>query len=106
MSQAIDISLPHELGRAEAKRRIEAKIGRLQHYLPAGSATTSSWAGDRLDLKIQLLGQAVDAWVEVEERQLRCHVDLPMLLGMFAGTIESAIARKGPELLEKPTRDS
>jgi hypothetical protein len=106
MSQAIDVSLPHELGRAEAKRRIEAKFGRLQHYLPGGAVVTSNWAGDRLDLNVQLLGQAASAWVEVEERMLRCHIDLPMLLGMFAKPIESMIARKGPELLENHGSDS
>jgi putative polyhydroxyalkanoate system protein len=106
MSRPIDVCLPHTLGRAEAKRRIAAKTGRLLHYLPPGAEMTSSWAGDRLDLTVHVLGQAVAGWLDVEERQVRVHLDLPMLLGMFGGVIETAIERKAPDLLEDRSKPS
>ena len=59
MAQPIDVSVPHKLGREEAKRRIAANMGSLQRHIPGGAAVTSNWVGDRLDLGISALGQTV-----------------------------------------------
>jgi hypothetical protein len=100
MTQPIDVSVPHKLGREEARRRIAANIGSLQSQIPGGAAVTSNWVGDRLDLGISALGQKVDASITVEEAQARVHVELAGLLGMLAAPIAAAIKAKGPELLE------
>ncbi len=100
MTQPIDVSVPHQLGRDEAKRRITANIGSLQSHIPGGAGVTSNWVGDRLDLGINALGQSVDASITVEETQARVHVELSGMLAMLAGPIEAALKAKGPELLE------
>ena len=100
MAQPIDVSVPHKLGREEAKRRIAANIGSLQSHIPGGAAVTSNWVGDRLDLGINALGQTVDASITVEEAQAKVHVELSGMLAMFAGPIEAMLKSKGPELLE------
>lgn len=100
MAQPIDVSVPHKLGREEAKRRIAANIGSLQRQIPGGAAVTSNWVGDRLDLGITALGQSVDASITVEETQARVHVELAGMLGMLAAPITAAIEAKAPALLE------
>ena len=105
MTQPIDVSVPHKLGREEAKRRIAANIGSLQSHIPGGGATvTSNWVGDRLDLGISALGQTVDASITVEEAQAKVHVALSGMLAMLAAPIAAAIKAKAPDLLEDHTK--
>lgn len=105
MQQPIDVSIPHRLGREEAKRRIAGNIGKLQSHIPGGAGVTSSWTGDRLDLGVTALGQSVDAAITVEDSQVRVHIELPGMLGLFAAPIEAMLKSKGPELLEDHSKD-
>lgn len=98
-TQPIHVDLPHKLGRAEARRRIADNIHKLTSFFPGGGSVTHQWQGDRLDLDIAAMGQAVTAKIEVEEALLRVHVALPGLLGMMAKPIEAALRSKGSELL-------
>jgi len=100
MTQPIDVSVPHKLGRDEAKRRIAANIGSLQSHIPGGAAVTTNWVGDRLDLGISAMGQSVDASITVEDTQARVHLELAGMLGMLAAPIAAAIRAKAPDLLE------
>jgi len=100
MTQPIDVSVPHKLGRDEAKRRIAANIGSLQSHIPGGAAVTTNWVGDRLDLAISAMGQSVDASITVEDTQARVHLELAGMLGMLAAPIAAAIRAKAPDLLE------
>ena len=100
MTQPIDVSVPHKLGREEAKRRIAANIGSLQGHIPGGAAVTSNWVGDRLDLGINAMGQSVDASITVEESQARVHLELGGMLALFAAPIEAMLKAKGRDLLE------
>jgi hypothetical protein len=49
MATPITVSIPHQLGRAEARRRIEAGFAKIIHQLPGSAGTCSErWDGDRL----------------------------------------------------------
>jgi hypothetical protein len=105
MAAPIDVSLPHKLGREEAHRRIAANIHSLQDHIPGGAShVMSNWVGDRLDLQIHAMGQAVDAQITVEETKVRCHVMLPGMLALFAAPIEAMLNRKGGLLLEDKSK--
>ena len=99
MSQPIQVDLPHSLGREEAQRRIAANIHKLQGYIPGGAQVTSAWVGSRLDLQVGALGQNVDARIDVEDRHVRCRIELPGMLAMLARPIEAALKSKGEDLL-------
>jgi hypothetical protein len=99
MTQPIHVDLPHSLGRDEAQRRIQANIHKLQGYIPGGAEVTSQWAGSRLDMTVGAMGQSVDAKIDVEEKLVRCRIELPGLLGMLAKPIEAALKAKGSDLL-------
>lgn len=98
-TQPIHVDLPHKLGKVEARRRIADNIHKLSSAFPGGATVTHQWQGDRLDLVITAMGQAVDARLEVEETVVRCHVALPGILGMLAKPIEMALRSKGSEML-------
>ena len=51
-------------------------------------------------MRIQAMGQAVNARIGVEETKVRVEVMLPGMLGMFAGAIEAMLQKKGNVLLE------
>ncbi|MGF1548983.1 MAG: polyhydroxyalkanoic acid system family protein [Sphingomonadaceae bacterium] len=101
MAQPIIVDLPHDLGKEEARRRIDANIGKLKDHIPGGSAeVAANWAGDTLDLNVGALGQSVDAAIDVRETIVRVEVVLPGLLGMFGEAVAGMLRAKGPALLE------
>jgi putative polyhydroxyalkanoate system protein len=100
MASPISVDLPHRLGAAEAKRRIDRNIGRLTDHLPAGARVEHRWAGDRMLLDVTAVGQEAGAAIEVHETIVRVEVTLPAFLSFFQGKIEGLLRRHGGELLE------
>ena len=99
MSQPIQVDLPHSLGKEEARRRIAANTHKLERQIPGGAKVQSNWAGDTLNLAVTAMGQAANAALTVEESCVRCRIELPGMLAMFAGPIQAALQAKGGELL-------
>jgi hypothetical protein len=104
MTSPIDVDLPHRLGAAEAKRRIAANMSGLTGHLPPGADVRSAWQGDRLTLDIGLLGQSVEAAIDVREELVHVSVLLPPALAFFGKAIEAGLRRSGPALLEDRTK--
>ena len=100
MTAPIQVDLPHKLGAAEAKRRIDGGIGRLKDFIPGGAEVRSAWTGDRLGLQVSAMGQEVSAQLDVRESHVRVEILLPPALAFFGKAIEAALRRKGTELLE------
>lgn len=100
MTKPISVDLPHNLGAAEAKRRIQNGIGRLADHIPGGAQVDHGWAGDRMDLKVRAMGQEVTSIVDVQEKVVRLEVVLPAFLGFFGRQVEAMIRKQGAELLE------
>src|SRR3982750_642847 len=94
MAQPIEVDLPHNLGRDEARRRIANNIHRLQEHIPGGAHVQSGWAGDQLNLVVRALGDSVQSTIDVEEARVRVRVLLPGMLGMFSGVIQGALQKK------------
>ena len=100
MTQPIDIDLPHNLGKDEARRRIANNIHKLQEHLPGGASVQSGWSGDQLNLDVAAMGQSVTATIDVLEDKVHLKVLLPGMLGMFGSLIQGALQSKGHVLLE------
>ena len=106
MQRPIDVDLPHKLGRDEARRRLANNIHKLQDHIPGGAShVDSSWAGDRLNLTVHAMGQAVEAEIDVEETKVHCRIQLPGMLSLFAAPIEAMLKAKGSDLLLEDKRD-
>ena len=104
MTQPIDVDLPHNLGKDEARRRIANNIHKLQEHIPGGAHVQSGWSGDQLNLDVAAMGQAVAATIDVHDKSVHLKVLLPGMLGMFAGVIQGALQKKGSVLLEDHTK--
>ena len=102
----ISVDLPHQLGAAEAKRRIDGGFGKLKDFIPGGGAAEvrGAWTGDRLAFQVQAMGQEVNAQLDVHDSYVRVDMLLPAELGFFRGIIENAVRRKGEDLLEDRNR--
>jgi len=100
MTQPVVVDLPHSLGAAEAKRRISANVGSLADHIPGAANVQHSWSGDRLNLSIAAMGQAIEGHIDVQEKIVRIEMILPPMLAMFSGAITSFLSNKGGELLE------
>jgi putative polyhydroxyalkanoate system protein len=104
MTQPIEVDLPHNLGRDEARRRIANNVHKLEQHIPGGAQVQSGWTGDQLNLDVAAMGQSVTATIDVQETRVRLKVLLPPMLGMFAGMIQAALQKKGNILLEDHSR--
>jgi putative polyhydroxyalkanoate system protein len=104
MSSPIVVDIPHKLGKAEARRRIENGMGRLADQIPGGGRVESGWTGDRLDLRVQAMNQEVSAHIDIMETSVRLEVKLPPALGFFKSTVEGLLRRKGEVLLEDKSK--
>lgn len=100
MTQPIDIDLPHNLGKDEARRRIANNIHKLQEHIPGGANVQSGWSGDQLNLQVSAMGEAINAAIDVQETKVHLKVLLPGMLGMFSGIVQAALQKKGSILLE------
>ena len=102
MSKAITVTIPHELGRAEARRRIDEGVEKFSRHLGAGAAVVAkSWDGDRMNFAVSALGQSVSGVIAVEDRLVNLELLLPNLLGMIAGKLRGRLQKEGQLLLEK-----
>jgi hypothetical protein len=102
MSRPISIDIPHKLGAAEAKKRIEAGFAQLQQQISGGLAQVEKrWDGDRLVFNAKVLGQAISGRLQVLDEAVKREIDLPPMLAMIADTIKGRVKKQGVLLLEK-----
>ena len=99
MSKAITITIPHQLGRAEARRRIEDGFGDFSRHLGGAGGVSKSWDADRLNFTLQAVGQQISGFLDVVDDAVRVEVILPGFLGMIAGKIKGAVQKEGQLLL-------
>ena len=101
----MNVDIPHKLGAAEARRRIENGAGSFTRFMPAGAKVEQSWTGNRLNMKVEAMGQQLTAAIDVEEQMVRVSVVLPPALAFFSQAIESGIRGAGTELLQDKSKN-
>lgn len=102
MSKPLLVSIPHQLGRTEAKRRLETGIGQLRHMFGDKlTAIEDTWNGDHLDFNVRAMGQAVSGGLDVADDHVKLEVRLPWLLAVFAEKAKGLIEKQGTLMLEK-----
>jgi len=96
------VALPHNLDRAEVRRRLSENSHKIAGHIPGGMAdVTTSWPGDDLmQMNITAMGQTVSGQIEVEDHQVVINMDLPAALSFFKPMIEQAVRSNGPKLLK------
>lgn len=103
MGRPVTVTVPHRLGKAEARNRLDASVGQLRDQFAAMSVSNfqHAWSGDRMTFNAQALGQTISGGIDVGESDIRIEVALPGLLGMFANKVARGLQRQAPLLLEK-----
>lgn len=104
MSRPVTVTIPHQLGRAEARRRIETGFGSIEEQLAGGGLKmtfTERWEGDRLHFTGRTMGQTVRGHLDIMEDAVLVEVVLPRLLAALAETVKGRLATQGARLLEK-----
>ncbi len=102
MATPLSINIPHQLGRAEARRRIETGFANLVRQLPGGGGNfVQRWDGDRLTFSVSGMGQTVSGTVEVLDAVVRMEIELPGVLGMLANGLKGRLQKAGQLLLTK-----
>jgi hypothetical protein len=101
MSKPLVVSIPHQLGREEASRRLKAGLTRAAASVPVLKVDEERWEGDRMIFRVRALGQTAMGHLDVAEDHVRLEVTLPWLLQRFAEVAQVAIRNRGNLLLTK-----
>ena len=104
MSKPVVVSIPHELGQAEARRRIDEGVTQLTDQIGAVGEVQKSWRGDVLHFSLYAIGQTVSGTIAVEPREVRLEVILPGIFAMIAGKVKGRLRTEGRLLLAGPGR--
>jgi hypothetical protein len=105
MARPVSVSIPHALGKDEARRRIEQGFGRMRQQMAGGMGAMLSfqerWEGDRLHFEGGGLGQKMTGRLDVKPDSVDIELDLPEILAAIADRIAGKLRSEGQKLLEK-----
>jgi hypothetical protein len=104
MSRPVTIILNHNLGAAEASRRLREGFGRIRQSLSGGMMFRfdETWESDAsLRFTAKGLGQTITGAVDVFPQHVRIEATLPGLLASLAEIIAGRVEKEGQILLEK-----
>ena len=102
MTTPIIVTIPHQLGRAEACRRIETGFAKMIHAVPGGTGQCSErWDGDRLVFSLGALTQTIAGAVDVGDAAVTMEIRLPGVLGLIASGLKDRLEKAGQLLLTK-----
>lgn len=102
MSKPVIVEIPHELGRTEARRRIESGLGQLIEQIGSVGELSHAWEGDLLRFSLQAIGQMVTGTIAIEERIVRLEVQLPGIFAMVANKVKGRLRDEAQLLLQGP----
>jgi hypothetical protein len=103
MPEPLVVTISHQLGREEAKRRLDNTLGHIRSQLAVFvTATEYGWTGHSLDFSLTALRQNIIGRIDVEDRLVRVELGLPPLLSWLGRTITQRIRREGVRLLDRP----
>lgn len=102
MSKPLVVSVPHQLGREEAVRRLKDGLRwAREKYGAVVSIQQEDWTGNHLAFRVAVLGQAASGLIDVSDTDVTLSVELPWLLARFAEKAQTMLQRQGHLLLEK-----
>ncbi len=100
----IVIDIPHSLGAAEARQRLEQGFEKLLGQMGENARISREWAGDRMIFSAAAMGQTISGHLEVAAETVRLEINLPNVLAMLAGQIRGRVQKQGQLLLGDRTR--
>jgi hypothetical protein len=104
MPRAVTVTISHDLGSEEARRRLREGFGRIKSTLSGGMmfAFDEDWTGDdQMRFTAKALGQTIVGVIDVFPHHVRIEATLPNFLATFAEIITGKLQKEGKLLLEK-----
>jgi len=105
MARTITVNVPHALGRAEARRRVDEGFEVIEGSLTTGVRSLVTvkrqWEGDCLAVEVRALFQRTSGRIEILEDAVQMHFDVPELLAAIADRVRSRLAEQTAKLLAK-----
>ena len=108
MARPVSVTIPHALGKDEARRRIEEGFGKMRQQMTSGLGPMGSmlsfqdhWEGDRLVFEGGGLGQKMTGRLDVRADAVEIQVDVPDMLAAIADKVIGKLKTEGQKLLEK-----
>ncbi|MDF2117207.1 polyhydroxyalkanoic acid system family protein [Roseiarcaceae bacterium H3SJ34-1] len=104
MSAPLVVTIPHNLGQAEAARRLQTGIDGLGSNIGGVlNLEEKRWADNTLLFRVSAVSQVVTGNVQVLDKEVRLEVELPWLLRQIAERFLPRIRQEATILLEKPS---
>jgi hypothetical protein len=100
MSNAITVTVPHDLGVEAAKARVSEQLSKMQReYVDKVAHSEVTWAGDVGTVRVTALGQTATAQITVLKDLLRIDVQLPWVLAAISGKLQQFISSNAGDAL-------
>lgn len=104
MARPITVTLSHNLGAEEARRRVREGFGKLSSSMSGGMMFkfAEDWIGDdQLRFEAKGLGQTITGVIDIFPQHVRIEAMLPGVLASIAEIITGKLEKEGTLLLEK-----
>jgi hypothetical protein len=102
MSKPVVVSIPHRLGKEEARRRIEAGLGGVRnHFASVLTVQEEVWSGDNLAFRASVLNHQTTGSIAVADDHVRFEVLLPWALALLAEAATGIIRARAQLMLDK-----
>ncbi|HWG44401.1 MAG TPA: polyhydroxyalkanoic acid system family protein [Gemmataceae bacterium] len=96
----LTITIPHQLSKEEAKRRIGEQAATLQSQQGGMlERVEQRWDGDTLHFHVGAAGQSVSGSALFSDQSVHLDIALPWMLSLLAGTVKKQIEQQGHKLL-------
>ncbi|MGJ4855757.1 polyhydroxyalkanoic acid system family protein [Labrys sp. La1] len=101
MSRPLTVTIPHTLGRAAARKRVEDGIAQLRNsYAGQFTSLEENWNSDRFDCRLSVFKQTISGSVDIGDDAVTVSILLPIFLSMLADKVTTLIQQRGQGLLE------
>lgn len=104
MARPVTITISHDLGKDEARKRINEGFGKLKGALGGGMlfSFAENWTSDdQLSFTAKGFGQNIVGKIDVFPQHIRIEAMLPGVLASIAETVAGRVEKEGKLLLEK-----
>jgi hypothetical protein len=102
MSKPVIVSIPHQLGKEEATRRIKSGLAHVRSGFGAHlAAVEETWSAERCNFRVGILGQTARGTIDVADDTVRLELILPWMLALLAERAQRLITKEGQLMLEK-----
>jgi Putative polyhydroxyalkanoic acid system protein (PHA_gran_rgn) len=103
MAKPLTVTISHDLGKEEVKRRLRTGLGQIRAQItPHVASVEDEWTDDNtLAFRVRALAQTVTGRIEVLDDAVRVEVLLPGMLSFVGKVLGGRIRKQATLMLEK-----